>query len=54
MIDTNFGDLIFGPKWRSSLAVYYYIVPDEETADAYPNSRIVYLKFTSSITAMSR
>jgi hypothetical protein len=25
MIDTNFGDLVFSPKWRSSLAVYYYI-----------------------------
>jgi hypothetical protein len=23
MIDTNFGDLAFPPKWRSSLAVYY-------------------------------
>ncbi|MFD8559704.1 hypothetical protein ACFV1N_20685 [Streptosporangium canum] len=50
MIDTNFGDFTFGPKWRSSLAVYYYIVPEEETADEYPNSRIVYLKFTCSIT----
>jgi hypothetical protein len=50
MVDTNFGDLAFSPKWRSSLAVYYYIVPDEETTDAYPNSRIVYLKFTCSIT----
>jgi hypothetical protein len=50
MIVTNFGDLAFGPKWRSSLAVYYFIVPEEETADGYPNSRIVYLKFTCSIT----
>lgn len=50
MIDTNFGDLIFAPKWRSSLAAYFYIVPDEETADSYPNSRIVYLKLTCSIT----
>lgn len=50
LIDTNFGDLVFSPKWRSSLAVYFFIVPEEETADAYPNSRIVYLKFTSSIT----
>ena len=50
MIDTNFGDLKFPPKWRSSLAVYYYIVPEEETADAYPNSRIVYLRLTCSIT----
>jgi hypothetical protein len=40
----------FLPKWRSSLAVYFYIVPEEETADSYPNSRIVYLKLTCSIT----
>ncbi|HEY8227292.1 MAG TPA: hypothetical protein VIG25_18615 [Pyrinomonadaceae bacterium] len=50
MIDTNFADRVFSPKWRSSLAVYFYIVPEEETADAYPNSRIVYLKMTCSIT----
>lgn len=50
MVDTNFGDFTFGPKWRSSLAVYYYIVPEEDTADDYPNSRIVYLKFTCSTT----
>jgi hypothetical protein len=50
MIDMNFGDLDFGPKWRSSLAVSYYLVPPDETADGYPNSRIVYLKLTSSIT----
>ncbi|MEV7132220.1 hypothetical protein AB0N24_04965 [Arthrobacter sp. NPDC093128] len=50
MIDTNFGDFEFGAKWRSSLAVYYYLVPREETADDYPNSRIVYLKLTCSIT----
>jgi hypothetical protein len=50
MIDTNFGDLMFPPKWRTSLAIYYYIVPEEETADAYPDQRIVYLKLTSSIT----
>ncbi len=50
MIDTNFGDLNFPPKWRTSLAVYFYIVPDEETVDSYPNSKIVYLKLTCSIT----
>ena len=50
MMDTNFGDLVFQPKWRSSLAVSYYIVPPEDTADGYPNSRIVYLKLTCSIT----
>ena len=50
MVDTDFGDFTFGPRWRSSLAVYYYRVLEEETADTYPNSRIVYLKFTCSIT----
>ncbi len=50
MIDTKFGDRVFPAKWRPSLAVYFYIVPEEETADAYPNSRIVYLKMTCSIT----
>jgi len=50
MIDKNFGDLNFPRKWRSSLAVYYSIVPEEETADAYPNTRIVYLRLTCSIT----
>ena len=38
------------PRWRSSFAVYQYIVPEEETVDAYPNSRIVYLKLSCSIT----
>lgn len=50
MMDTNFDRLNFPPRWRSSFAVYYYIVPEEETVDAYPNSKIVYLKLTSSIT----
>jgi hypothetical protein len=36
MVDTNFGDFTFGPKWRSSLAVYYYLVPEEDTADGLP------------------
>lgn len=53
MIDTNFGDFAFSPKWRSSLAVYFYIVPEEETADAYPNSRILYLKLTCSVTGFN-
>lgn len=50
MMDTNFDNLNFPPKWRSSLSVYYYIVPDEDTADSYPNSTIVYLKLSCSIT----
>ncbi|AOB31395.1 hypothetical protein AKI39_12910 [Bordetella sp. H567] len=50
MVDTNFGDMAFSPKWRSSLAVYYYVVPEEETADTYPNSRLVYLRLTCSLT----
>ena len=54
MIDTNFGDLAFPPKWRTSLAVYYYIVPEEEVADAYPESRIVYLPAPSRSTGWPR
>ncbi len=53
MIDTNFDDFAFSPKWRSSLAVYFFVVPEEETADAYPNSRILYLKLTCSITGFN-
>jgi hypothetical protein len=50
MIDTHFGDLILPPKWRSSMAVYSYVVPREQTAESYPNARIVYLRLTCSIT----
>ena len=50
MIDTSLGDATSGPTWRSSLAVYYCVVPEAETADDYPNSRIVYLKLTCTIT----
>ncbi len=50
MIDTNFGELNLPPKWRSSMAVYSYVVPQEQTAESYPNARIVYLRLTCSIT----
>ena len=50
MFDTSFGDLAFPPKWRSSLAVYYYAVPADESQDRYPEGRIVYLRLTCTIT----
>ena len=50
MVDTDFGNMAFPPKWRTSLSVYYYVVPEEETVDAYPESRVVYLKLSCSIT----
>lgn len=50
MVDTNFGDLTFPPKWRSSMAVFYYVVPKEQTAELYPGSRIVYFRVTCSVT----
>lgn len=50
MIDTSFGNINLPAKWRSSLAVYSYVVPEEQTAESYPGARIVYLKLTSSIT----
>jgi hypothetical protein len=43
-------DLLVPPKWRSSLAVYDYVVPEEQTAESYANSRIVYLQVTCSVT----
>jgi len=49
MLDRTRGGSV-PPKWRSSLAVYAYPVPLEQTADDYPNSRIVYLKVSASIT----
>ena len=50
MVDTNFGDLLLPPKWRSSLAVYQYVVPEEQTAESHPDARIVYLNVSCSIT----
>jgi hypothetical protein len=50
MIDTNFKLALLPPKWRSSMAVYAYVVPEEETAEAYPGSRIVYFLLSCSIT----
>jgi hypothetical protein len=53
MVDTNFRTLSLPPKWRSSMAVYSYVVPDEQTAESYPNARIVYLRLTCSITGFN-
>jgi hypothetical protein len=38
------------PKWRSSLTVYAYAIPLADTAEDYPDSRIVYFKLSASIT----
>jgi hypothetical protein len=50
MLDTNFGDANFPPKWRTSMAIYSYVVPEAQTAQEYPDARIVYLRLTCSIT----
>ena len=50
MVDTDFGSVDFPRKWRSSLALYAYLVPEEQTAEAYPDGRILYLRLTCSIT----
>jgi hypothetical protein len=50
MIDTNFKSALLPPKWRSSMAVYSYVVPAEQTAESYPGSRILYLRLTCSLT----
>lgn len=41
-------------KWRTSMAVYAYPVPLEQTAEDYPDSRIVYLKVSASITGFTK
>lgn len=38
---------------RLSMAIYSYVVPEEQTAESYPDSRIVYLKLTCSITGFN-
>lgn len=38
------------PKWRSSVAVFYYDVPEEETIEDYPDRRIVFLKASATFT----
>jgi hypothetical protein len=53
MVDTRRGGGSLPPKWRSSMAVYAYSVPLDQTVDDYPDSRIVYLKVTTSITGWS-
>lgn len=50
MFDTNFGDPSTPPKWRSSLAAFYYTVPEDETKENYPDRRIMYLRVMASIT----
>ena len=50
MVDTDFGNIALPPKWRSSMAVYHYPVPKEQTAATYPNGHIVYLRLNCSIT----
>lgn len=52
MLDRSFGAGL-PPKWRSSLAVYAYPVPLADTEEEYPDSRIVYLKLSASITGWS-
>ncbi|MEU9324088.1 hypothetical protein AB0D91_09755 [Streptomyces canus] len=50
MVDTSFGDLELPPKWRSSMAIYQYVVPEEQSEEAYPDSRIIYLSLSCSVT----
>ncbi|MBN1419983.1 MAG: hypothetical protein JXP34_14480 [Planctomycetes bacterium] len=40
-------------KWMTSLAAFYYLVPEAETKDLYPDSRLVYLRVTTSLTGVN-
>ena len=53
MVDTSFDLSSLPPKWRSSMAVYSYVVPEEQTIESYPDSRIIYLKLSCSITGFN-
>ena len=53
MVDRSFSDEGLPPRWRSSVAVFSYVVPYEQTAEDYPDSRIVYLKLSLSLTGLS-
>jgi hypothetical protein len=48
MMDSSAGDRRFPPKWRSSLAFFYY--EPKLDAEAFKGRRIVYLKVVCSIT----
>ncbi len=53
MIDTNFGDLDLPPKWRSSLTAFFHLVPVEDTAENYPEGRLIYLRLSCSVTGFN-
>ena len=53
MMDDSFGNLSVPSKWRSSLAIFGYVVPQDQTVEAYPNQRILYLKLSCSITGFN-
>jgi len=52
MLDRSFGGGL-PPKWRSSLAIHASPIPLEETQEEYPDSRIIYLKVSASISGWS-
>lgn len=53
MVDRDFGNVDLPPKWRSSLVVFYHLVPVEDTALDYPEGRLVYLRIACSITGFN-
>lgn len=53
MVDRDFASADLPPKWRSSLVVFYHLVPVEDTALDYPDGRLVYLRVSSSITGFN-
>jgi hypothetical protein len=53
MVERGFADATMPPKWRSSATIYAYVVPESETAEDYPDHRILYLKVSASITGWS-
>jgi hypothetical protein len=53
MVDTDFRNGALPPKWRSSLTVFSYVVPSDQTASSYPDARIIYLRICCSLTGFN-
>jgi hypothetical protein len=53
MFDENFKDPSLPPKWRTSLAAFYYVVPEDDTNDLYPDRKLMYLRVVASITGVN-
>lgn len=50
LVDRDFLRSGLPPMWRSSVTVFSHVVPLEESQDRYPDTRVVYLRVSTTIT----